>query len=52
MIDIAAFNPPRNGEGDHEVVEGARLNRCLCVFPSAPSVTRSARATSPQAGRI
>lgn len=45
-------NPPRNGEGDREAVEGARLTRQLCVWPSAPSVTRYARATSPQAGRI
>jgi len=39
----------------HEVgtsASGARLTRQLCVFPSAPSVTRCARATSPQAGRI
>lgn len=45
-------NPPRNGEGDREAVEGACPNRQLCVWPSAPTVTRYARATSPQAGRI
>jgi|GEM_PF-5639178 len=43
---------PACGEGNREAVEGARLNRWLCVSPDAPSVTRFARATSPQVGRI
>ena len=43
MMNCAQTFFPTCGEGDHEVVEGARLNRQLCVWPSAPSVTPSAR---------
>lgn len=55
MIGRTNINPPRDGEGDHEVVEGECLNHQYCVWSNAPSVTSSQglrRATSPQAGRI